>query len=86
MVKSERIRARAKEDMTCNIGTKLYRDWCFKHHKNVLNAFKTAKKNQLKKTAYYRNANENNTRNASTVVRHTKSLPRYCICKYYKWE
>jgi len=45
MVKSERIRARAKEDMTCNIGTKLYRDWCFKHHKNVLNAFKTAKKN-----------------------------------------
>jgi len=44
--------------MTCNIGTKLYRDWCFKHHKNVLNAFKTAKKT-VKKNAYYRNANHN---------------------------
>jgi len=56
MVKSERIRARAKEDMTCNIGTKLYRDWCFKHHKNVLNAFKTAKKTSLKNAYDCRNA------------------------------
>jgi len=56
MVKSERTRARAKEDMTCNIGTKLYRDWCLQHHKNVLNAFKTAKNTPVIKNAFYRNA------------------------------